>query len=263
MNVRRPEADPAAPPPTFEALLVEGASVPVEGWDFSWFEGRATEERPPWGYSRMMAARMGAVTAALDIQTGGGEVLATVPRPPAVLVATESWPPNVARARDALHPLGAWVVQAADEADLPFGDGSFDLVVSRHPVTTIWSEVARVLRPGGTYLAQHVGAGSMRELTDFMMGPQPVNDRRSPRRAASEAAAAGLEVVDLRRARLRAQFNDIGAVVHFLRKVVWTVPDFTVDRYRSRLAALHEAIRGDGPFVAHSQRFLIEARRPT
>lgn len=35
---------------TFEELLAEGESVPVEGWDFSWFDGRATEERPPWGY---------------------------------------------------------------------------------------------------------------------------------------------------------------------------------------------------------------------
>src|SRR6516165_3050397 len=31
----------------FETLVAEGAAVPVEGWDFSWFEGRATEERPP------------------------------------------------------------------------------------------------------------------------------------------------------------------------------------------------------------------------
>jgi hypothetical protein len=27
-------------PPAFEELVAEGASVPVEGWDFSWFEGR-------------------------------------------------------------------------------------------------------------------------------------------------------------------------------------------------------------------------------
>jgi hypothetical protein len=50
--------------------------------------------------------------------------------------------------------------------------------------------------------------------------------------------------------------------VHFLRKVVWTVPDFTVERYRERLCALHELIERDGRFVAHSQRYLIEARKP-
>jgi hypothetical protein len=44
--------------------------------------------------------------------------------------------------------------------------------------------------------------------------------------------------------------------------VFWTVPDFTVEGYRARLAALHERIRAEGPFVAHSERFLIEARKP-
>ena len=48
----------------------------------------------------------------------------------------------------------------------------------------------------------------------------------------------------------------------FLRKVLWTVPGFTVDGYREPLARLHRQIQADGPFVCHSRRFLIEARRP-
>jgi SAM-dependent methyltransferase len=205
---------------------------------------------------------MEAATAALDIQTGGGEVLATVSRPPVLLVATESWPPNLERARRTLHLLGAAVVAVADAGDLPFAVSSFDLVVSRHPVVTGWSEIARVLRPGGTYLSQQVGSGSVRALTEAMLGPQPVSDRRRPERAVVEARRAGLEVVDLRRATCKVEFNDIAAVVHFLRKVVWTVPGFTVERYRGRLRELHRRIEDDGPFVAHSERFLIEARRP-
>ena len=63
-------------------MIVEGGGVPVEGWDFSWLAGRATEERPPWGYARLVAARMAAVSAALDVDTGGGEVLAEVPAQP-------------------------------------------------------------------------------------------------------------------------------------------------------------------------------------
>ena len=58
------------------------------------------------------------------------------------------------------------------------------------------------------------------------------------------------------------QFNDIAAVIVFLRKVIWIVPDFTVARYRDQLVALHERIERDGPFVAHAQRFLIEVRKP-
>jgi len=247
---------------TFEELVAEGAGVPVEGWDFSWFAGRATEERPSWGYARLMAGRMATATRALDLQTGGGEVLSGIAKPPPVLVAVEGWPPNAVLARRRLAPLGAQVVQAGEEADLPFADGFFDLVVSRHPVTVRWPEVARVLAPGGSYLSQQVGPGSVRELTDFMMGPQPVGRGRDPERARAAATAAGLEVVDLRAEALRMEFNDVAAVIVFLRKVIWIVPGFTVGRYRERLRDLHEQIEAGGPFVAHSQRYLIEARRP-
>lgn len=248
--------------PEFVRLVAEGAAVPVAGWDFSWFDGRATEERPSWGYARMMAGRMARARAALDIQTGGGEVLAGLRHPPPVLAATESWPPNLRIARENLAPLGATVIEAADDADLPFAAESFDLVVSRHPTEVRWGEIARVLRPGGTYLSQQVGAGSNRELTEFMMGPQAVRPGSSARWAAGQAERAGLAVVDLREEALRTVFNDIAAVVYFLRKVLWTVPGFTVEGYRDRLRLLHGKIQAEGPFVAHAQRFLIEARQP-
>jgi SAM-dependent methyltransferase len=189
-------------------------------------------------------------------------VLAGVTQPPPVLVATESWPPNATIAAGNLRPLGARVVQAADDGDLPFGTESFDLVVSRHPVEVVWPEIARVLRPGGRYFSQQVGAGSNRELTDFMMGPQPVDQSRSPPVAVADAEAAGLAVTDLHEQALRVVFNDVGAVVYFLRKVLWTVPGFTAAAYRAPLRRLHDQIQAEGPFVAHAQRFLIEARKP-
>jgi SAM-dependent methyltransferase len=251
---------------TFEELISEAESVPVEGWDFSWFEGRATEERPSWGYSRLLVERVGRATAALDVETGGGEVFAEVldqvERLPERLAATESWPPNLGIATQNLARFGVSVLEAADDGLLPFGGETFDLVVSRHPVVTVWEEIARVLAPGGAYLSQQVGAGSNRELIEFMVGPYVPGDARDPKRAAARAEAAGLVVVDLRQESLRTVFNDVGAVVYFLRKVLWTVPDFNVVKYRERLLALHERIRRDGPFVAHSERFLVEARKP-
>jgi SAM-dependent methyltransferase len=247
--------------PDFDALVAEGAAVPVDGWDFSWFEGRATEERPPWGYARLLAGRLGQARAALDIQTGGGELLTESRRRPPLLVATESWAPNRAIAHRALGRLGSWVVAARDDAGLPFRAASFDLVVSRHPTVTVWTEISRVLQPGGVYFSQQVGAGSVRELTDFMMGPQPVSDARSVARVVAGAERAGLVVVDVRAASLRTVFYDVAAVTHFLRKVPWIVPGFTVERYRGRLAALHERIETDGCFVAHAERVLIEAHK--
>jgi SAM-dependent methyltransferase len=264
-----PTGPPHPRPRTFEALVAEGAAVPTEGWDFSWFEGRATEARPSWGYARSMAGRLARATAVLDIDTGGGEVLdfalgVAAPEAPVLTVATEGWPPNVAKATALLSPRGVAVVATWEGAPLPFADGTFDLVVSRHPVRSDWPEIARVLRPGGTYFAQHVGPASAFELVEYFLGPQPDQGRsaRHPDRERAEAEAAGLEIVDLRAERLRMEFYDIAAVVHFLRKVVWMVPGFTVEAYEPRLRSLHEEIESKGPFVAHSARHLFDARKP-
>lgn len=248
---------------TFEELVAEAAAAPVAGWDFSWLDGRATEQRPSWGYQRLMSARLAQAAAALDIQTGGGEVLAGAATLPPVMAATESWPPNVAKATALLRPRGVVVVADPDEPPLPFADAAFDLVTSRHPATVWWTEIARVLEPGGTYFAQHVGPASVFELVEYFLGPQPesVRRRRHPEAERADAEAAGLHVVDLRFERLRMEFFDIGAVVYFLRKVIWMVPGFTVDEYRDRLRELHEQIDTEGPFIAHSTRFLIEARK--
>ncbi|MEU4248149.1 methyltransferase domain-containing protein [Amycolatopsis sp. NPDC026612] len=196
----------------FDELVAEASAVSVEGWDFSWLDGRATEARPSWGYQRLLGERLSPVSAALDLETGGGEVLDGCPSLPPVSAATESWAPNIAKASARLRPRGVLVVATAG---IPFADDVFDLVSSRHPVRTQWAGIARVLRPGGTYFSQQVGPASVFE-----------------------------------------------AVVYFLRKVIWLVPGFTVERYRDKLRELHELIERDGPFVAHATRFLIEARKP-
>ncbi len=74
--------------------------------DFARLEGRATEERPPWGYARQVSGRLEMADASLDIQTGGGEVLAEASTFPPTAVATETWPPNIARATRLLHQTG-------------------------------------------------------------------------------------------------------------------------------------------------------------
>ncbi len=243
--------------------MTEAEAAPVAGWDFSWLDGRATEQRPSWGYQRLMSARLAQATAALDIQTGGGEVLAGAATLPPVMAATESWPPNVAKATALLRPRGVVVVADPDEPPLPFADAAFDLVTSRHPATVWWTEIARVLEPGGSYFAQHVGPASVFELVEYFLGPQPesVRRKRHPDDERADAEAAGLHVADLRYERLRMEFFDIGAVIYFLRKVIWMVPGFTVAEYRARLRELHERIETEGPFIAHSTRFLIEARK--
>ncbi len=249
---------------SFDELVDEATAASVEGWDFSWLDGRATEQRPSWGYQRLLRGKLAAATAALDIQTGGGEVLAGAGAEnfPPTLVATEGWPPNLAKATALLHPLGAVVVADHDEPPLPFADHAFDLVTSRHPATVHWSEIARVLAPGGTYFAQHVGSGTNVEISEYFLGPLDPGDGRHHEVEADQASAAGLEIVQCRNERLQLAFFDVGAMVFFLRKVIWTVPDFTVDRYRARLKDLHDQIERDGLFHSTTSRTLFEVRKP-
>ncbi|QYJ03137.1 class I SAM-dependent methyltransferase [Nocardioides panacisoli] len=245
----------------YEELVAEAEEADVTGWGFEWLDGRATEERPPWGYGRALSERLGSVASALDIDTGGGEVVAEAAALPARMVVTEGWAPNADRARALLGSRGVEVV-ATDGGPLPFPERSFELVTSRHPVRPDWDEIHRVLVPGGHYFAQHVGPASAFELIEFFLGPVPEARRaRHPDHEAAAAERAGLVVETLRTARCRMEFHDIGAVVWTLRKCPWWVPDFSVAAYDTALRDLDEQLRGGQPFVAHSTRHLVDARR--
>jgi hypothetical protein len=211
------------------------------------------------GPAKLLAYRRGQVSSALDIDTGGGEVLAEAPTLPPRMVATEAWPANARRARERLGSRGVQIIDTVKDAP---GD-SFELVTARHPVRPEWDEVRRVLVPGGCYFAQHVGPASASELVEHFLGPLSLaGNGRDPRRECAAAQAVGLVVIDLRSVRCRMEFFDVGAVVWILRKCVWWVPDFSVGRYRRELADLDAQMRGGDPVVAHSFRHLIEARRP-
>ena len=249
--------------------MAEGAAEPTEGWDFSWFDGRATEERPPWGYVRLAADRLGTARASLDVQTGGAEVyaeaLSRAASVPARVAATEEWPPNLAIARERLAPFGGEVANAAGTDPLPFADAEFDLVLARHPYGVPWEEIGRILRPGGTFLAQLIGWGTNRRLYEFFLGPQgdAHEDHGHEAVLRQRAAEAGLRVSRLEEAITKVEFFDVGAVVYFLRKVLWTVPGFTVEKNADELRRMHALIEANGAFVSYSRRFLVEATRET
>jgi SAM-dependent methyltransferase len=244
--------------------LIDGAlGAPADTWDFSWLEGRATEERPSWRYFDRVSERLPNTQRLLDVDAGTGNMLADLPQLPPLTVATDSYRPSVRRAAPRLRARGAHVVQTQhDTQALPFADASFDLIISRHPVETWWTEIARVLQPSGHYFSQQVGPHSMRDLSEFFMGPLPKSSGRDPELARHAAQAAGLVVDDLCAERTRVVFHDVGAVVYFLRVVVWTVPHFSVNRFRPQLRRLHDHIQATGAFETTSSRFLIDARRP-
>lgn len=69
---------------------------------------------------------------------------------------------------------GAFDFQVIDAQDIPFGDGSFDIVIANHMLYHVpdrhkaFSEINRVLRAGGTFYATTIGLGHMKELTSLV-----------------------------------------------------------------------------------------------
>ena len=249
---------------SFESLVAEASAVEAR-WDFSWLDGRAVEERPSWRFFDLVAARAATVGSLLELDVGTGTMLGALPVVPAVAVGAEAHRPVVAAAGERLRHRGASlvVVPSAPGDALPLRSATFDLVTARHPVANPWEEVARVLRPGGTYLSQQVGHHTMAELVEAVTGEAPTGRGRHPDTLRAGAEAAGLEVVELREERPRTAFFDIGAVVYLLRVVVWLVPGFTADAHLDRLRAIHEHIERTGSFEARAARTLLEVRRPS
>jgi GNAT superfamily N-acetyltransferase len=239
----------------------------VQGWAL------ADEATARWcqrrGFTRGHQARF----SRLDL-TGTGALPPIPPMPEGVSVATYA-------------QVGAQAVYAVDAAALcdepgdvshdavPYGewlsdvwqrpetdhDASTVVLVNGVPaaITTVEADYhTRRMWSGGTgTLREHRGQGlaKLAKSVAIRLG-------RDPNHEAAAAWAAGLQIVDLRTARCRMEFFDIGAIVYILRKCVWWVPDFTLERNRDTLRQLDAHIRRHGgAFVAHSTRTLVEARR--
>src|SRR5262249_37743552 len=150
---------------SFEDLVRDAARAPITGWDFAWLQGRAFEARPSWHYFELVAERARRVASLLDLEVGSGSMIEALPIVPSRTIGTEGHAPTVERAARRLRSRGAslvWPDTAREQ--LPFRSDTFELLTSRHPVTTWWPEITRVLAPGGTYLSQQVGPHSLRDL---------------------------------------------------------------------------------------------------
>jgi SAM-dependent methyltransferase len=247
----------------FDDLVNEAERAPIGAWDFGWLDGRAVEDRPTWRYFDRVAERATDVSTLLEVQAGVGSMIGALPSLPRLSAATEGFPSSVAIAAPRLRSLDVHlVVTSQTRPGLPFAGRTFELVISRHPIEVWWQEIARVLQPGGTYFAQHVGPHSLRSLSESLMGPLPNASNRDTEVERRAAEGAGLVVQTMSLEHPSTAFYDIGAVVYFLRLVPWIVPGFTVPRYRESLRELHEAIERHGAFHTTASRTLVEATKP-
>lgn len=205
--------------------------------------------------------------------TGGGEWLAGLCYRPPRTVATESWPPNVGVAKARLNPLGISVTRVEPAPDnvehashetrgrLPFPAESFTLVSNRHE-SFVASEVARVLRTGGTFVTQQVGGDYGDFHATLELPPPDAPDRPWDLRFALEQVeAAGLRAAASGEGVEVTTFADVGALAWYLKAIPWTVDGCAIDSHRARLEQLHERIRATGPISMRLPAFWLEAQK--
>ena len=234
----------------------------IHGWDFSHIDGRYIEEDDlPWDYRESILRYLNPEMKILDIDTGGGEFLLSLNHPHENTAATENYPPNVELCRQTLQPLGIDFHPGDGKEKLPFENGSFDMVINRHGYYNA-EDIYRVLKSGGIFITQQVGAENDRELVELLCGetempfPEQYLDI-----ASSQFLDAGFEILDAQECYRPIKFYDVGALVWFARIIEWEFQGFTVNACLDRLMNAQRILEQNGCVEGKIHRFLLVAQK--
>ena len=247
----------------FFDYLVREATVPFEGWDFSYLSRmkRMVDSPLEWSYRSKVWEHIRNAEAMLDMGTGGGEFLARLRPLPADTSATESYKPNILVAKKRLQPLGVSVYEVGDDGAFPFDDERFDLVINRHEYY-LESELVRVLKPGGYFLTQQVGAASEGNIRQLLGSDEKKDISWNLSSALDGFASVSLEIVESKEQTYFIRFHDVGAIVYYLTAIPWEVPGFSVDKYFDALKRVHRAIHDRGYVDVNMDAFFLKAQKP-
>jgi SAM-dependent methyltransferase len=156
----------------------------------------------------------------------------------------------------------------ADAAALPFPAECFDRVLCRH-ATADPSEVARVLRPGGVYVNQEVGARNTQSLFDalgwgsnweqFSDDPIPPRDRHA---LVAEFQAFGCRILRVDEYEVGHAFADLESLVLFLQNAPFP-KQFDPEQHVDGINVLLQHHRSDRGIETTEHRELLIVERST
>ncbi len=234
----------------------------IKGWDFSHINNRYDEEDDlSWNYKEVIKEYLKPEFKLLDVDTGGGEFLLSLEHPLSNLSATENFAPNVKLCQDKLLPLGIDFKKADGLDELPFDNESFDIIINRHGDFN-QEDIYRLLKKGGLFITEQVGAENDRELVELLLGdidlpfPEQYLDKIS-----EKFKNAGFEIVRAEEELRPIRFYDIGALVWFARIIEWEFPFFSVYKCLNNLYKAQEIVEEHGSVDGRIHRILLVCRK--
>lgn len=245
-------------------FFLQDAMHPFSGWDFSHIRDRMVTEPLTWSYSSEILPFVRSVETCLDMGTGGGEFLASLQPLPKKTFATEAFKPNVPIAKEKLEALNVKVIELQEGSTLPFENNFFDLIINRHE-SYIPTEIFRVLKPGGFFITQQVGARNDIELNyifeeDFTEEKFEYN-YWTLQYAKKELEEAEFKIIKSKEFFPKTRIFDIGAVIYYLKAIPWQITNFTVENHLQKLKELHKKIEKEGYLELTSHYFLLKTQK--
>jgi SAM-dependent methyltransferase len=237
----------------------------IRGWD--WSRLRVVRDPIPFDYVEIVRDIVRTGDRVLDIGTGGAEVLLALELATASTVAIDHQLSMALVARDRIASSSRTVqLAAADAGALPFPGECFDRVLCRH-ATADPPEVARVLRPGGVYVNQGVGARNTQSLFDalgwgsnweqFSDDALPPRDRHV---LAAEFEAFNCRTLRIDEYEVGHAFADVESLIFFLQNAPF--PNrFDPDRHVDNINTLLEHHRSERGIETTEHRELLIVER--
>jgi SAM-dependent methyltransferase len=218
------------------------------------------EDILPWNYKNIVKKYFYGKETLLDMDTGGGEFLASLNNLPKNIFATEGYKPNIPIAKKRLEEKGI-ILNSIDEDNLiPFDDEYFDIIINRHGSYDA-KELKRVLKKGGIFITQQVGGLNGIDINMAFKTKTMKYIEWCLVKNIEIFKEAGMEIIESRENIGKMKFRDVGAIVYYLKCIPWQVDDFCIEKYYKKLEILNEIIEKDGSINFISHRFYIIIRK--
>ena len=200
------------------------------GWDFSRMQ---TERDPvPWDYMEIVPRYLKPGDMVLDVGTGGGERLLAISTAFGQGVGVDPDPDMIRTAREngVSRPNVTFAEMGAES--LAFPDATFDVVLTRHAPIYV-PEVVRVLKPGGYFLTQGIGARNMANIGEVFGAGSTERYEDEYRANIEDFTKGGCRIVATGAYDVSYWVKDIPSLIFWFKAIAGTieVPEgFTIER---------------------------------